>query len=198
MTVEAFPLNWPEDWPRTPADRIGNSRFQTSFAVARDGLMEQIARLGGQHVVLSTNVRLKRDGLPYASDPEPDDGGVAVYFLYKGQSMCFACDKYWRVKENIQAIRLTIEALRGIERWGASDMMHRAFNGFMQLPAPGQTTALSWREVLGIAEGINDLEYIKHVYRRLSGERHPDRPGGSDEAMAELNRAWQQAQEALR
>jgi hypothetical protein len=197
MTAEAYPLNWPEDWPRTPNVKIGNSRFQTSFAVARDGLMEEIERLGGTHVVLSTNVRLKRDGLPYATDPEPMDAGVAVYFLYKGQSMCFACDKYWRVKENIQAIRLTIEALRGIERWGASDMMQRAFSGFLQLPAPGKSKVRSWREVLEVGEGINDLEYVRHCFRRLSRLRHPDR-GGTEDEMAELNAAWALAQEALK
>lgn len=197
MTAQAYPLHWPDNWPRTHRDDINHSRFDTSMAVARDSLMREIELLGGDYVVLSSNVRIRQDGLPYANDREPEDAGVAVYFRYQGEQMCFACDKYWYVRENVQAIRKTIEALRGIERWGASDMMQRAFKGFLELPAPGQTSVRSWREVMGIAENIHDLDYVKHVYRRLSAERHPDR-GGSTDAMAELNRAWEQAQDALK
>ena len=196
MTVEAYPLHWPESVPRTPVCDQEWGPFKTTMNDAQNGLLYEIEKLGGHHVVLSTNIRLRQDGLPYTRDREPDDGGVAVYFEYKGQPMCFACDRYLKVRANIQAIRKTIEALRGIERWGASDMMERAFTGFMQLPAPGQSDVRGWREVLGIADGITDLGYIKHAYRRLCAERHPDR-GGSDAAMSELNRAWEQAQEAL-
>lgn len=43
-------------------------------------------------------------------------GGVAVYFTLKGQQFCFACDHWDEIKDNMQAIHKTIEALRGIER----------------------------------------------------------------------------------
>jgi hypothetical protein len=197
MTVEHYPLHWPENWPRTPIEHRTWGNFSTSQNDAQNGLMREIELLGGQHVVLSTNVRLRKDGMPYTSDREPDDGGVAVYFSLNGNPMCFACDQYIKVKANMQAVRKTIEALRGIERWGASDMMQRAFSGFMQLPAPGQTTVRGWREVLGVPEGVNDLGYVKHMYRTKSGRAHPDK-GGSEELQAELNRAWEQAQEALK
>ncbi len=36
--------------------------------------------------------------------------------------------------DNIQAIRKTIEAMRGLERWGVSDMLQRTFSGFKALP----------------------------------------------------------------
>lgn len=42
----------------------------------------------------------------------------------------FACDKFNEVRLNLNAIRLTIAALRQIERCGTSDMMERAFRGF--------------------------------------------------------------------
>lgn len=105
MTVEAYPLHWPENWPRTPINQIGYSRFDTPMSLARDGLFKEIQMLGGRHIVLSTNVRLRNDGLPYANDKEPGDAGVALYFQYQGEPMCFACDKYYYVRENIQAIR---------------------------------------------------------------------------------------------
>jgi DnaJ-class molecular chaperone len=44
--------------------------------------------------------------------------------------------------------------------------------------------------VLGIiTSGPVVAENIDAAYRRLSKERHPDRPGGSHDAMAELNAA---------
>jgi hypothetical protein len=49
--------------------------------------------------------------------------------------MCFACDRWDSVADNVQAIRKTIEALRGIERWGTGDMVQRAFAGFVALPS---------------------------------------------------------------
>ena len=75
---EAHPLAWPEGRPRTK--RPQRSRFDVGFANARDELFDEIRRLGGSVPVLSTNVELRRDGLPYASRPEPDDSGAAVYF----------------------------------------------------------------------------------------------------------------------
>lgn len=196
MSVEAYPLHWPDNWPRTPLNQIGWSRFDTSMSVARDSLLQEIRLLGGSYVVLSTNVRLRQDNLPYANDKEPSDAGVAVYFKYKGQPMCFACDKYYYVRENIQAIRKTIEALRGIERWGASDMMQRAFSGFAQLPSPDQVKARNWRAVLDVDASVTDLEYVEYRYKQLRGIRHPDK-GGTTELWDELQTAIEQARSEL-
>lgn len=77
-------------------------------------------------------------------------------------------------------------------------MMKRAFSGFAQLPPPGESTIPSWRDVFGVSEGINDIDYIRHKYKSLSSVYHPDKQGGSSEKMAELNAAWVQAQEELK
>lgn len=177
--VEAYPLYWPEGWKRTERYRRTDSRFKTGFAVARDQLMLEIRRLGGRQVVLSTNIPLRNDGLPYASAKEPDDSGVAVYFSYKQKPMCFACDRFKYVKENIQAIAKTIEAIRAIERWGASDMMERAFTGFAALP---EQASRPWREVLGLqGAGFISPEVIDSRFKELAQKHHPDH--GGDAAM---------------
>ena len=186
--IEAYPLYWPEGWKRTPSYNRTYSRFKTGFAVSRDFLIAEVKRLGGTQVILSTNVRLRGDGLPYASEREPEDGGAAIYFTYKKNSMCFACDRYRTVKENLTAIGKTIEALRGMERWGASDMMERAFRGFAQLPAQ---TGREWWEVLQIPRD-SGRAVIEASFRRLLQDRHPDH-GGSNEAMSELNLARDRA-----
>ena len=182
--IEAFPLCWPDGWKRTAYK--DDSRFRTEFTKARDFLFAEIGRMGGTKIILSTNLPLRRDGLPYANQPNPSDSGAAVYFTYKGKSMVFACDRFRKVGDNIYAIGLTIEALRGIERWGASDMMERAFSGFKALSA-----GKSWFDVLRCAPDA-PKEEIERCYRILARQRHPD-VGGSEEAMAELNKAREEA-----
>lgn len=194
--IEAYPLCWPLTRPRTKWR--DSARFDTSFARARDNIVEQIGLLCGRgtraDLIISTNIPLRRDGLPLANQRTPNDVGVAVYFTYKKQQMCFACDRWKRVEDNMQAIAKTIEALRGVARWGTGDMLQSAFTGFAALPAPGQATARGWREVLEVGPQERNLDVIRDRYRRLSTLRHPDR-GGTHEAMAELNWAWTQAQE---
>lgn len=178
MAVDAFPLQWPPGWKRTTRRERG--AFKVTFAKARDELMAEISRMGGRLPVLSSNLALRRDGLPYAQQSRIDDPGIAVYFEYRGKPMCFACDRYTTIEANTRAIQLTIAAIRGMERWGASDMMERAFTGFVALEAPRD----DWRSVLD----PNDPE---GSYRRLRKEAHPDH-GGSPEAFQRVQRAWEQ------
>lgn len=114
--------------------------------------------------------------------PDNNDHGVAVYFEREGKQMVFACDRWDRVQDNLRAIHKTIEAMRGVERWGASDMMERAFSAFEALPAP----KTPW-EILGVQRGASEAE-IQSAYRNKARMAHPD-SGGSTAAMAEVNAA---------
>lgn len=185
--TEAFPLQWPGHQPRTKQRQ--RSQFNTSFANARDVLMAELGRMGARLPVLSTNVELRRDGLPYASQKEPEDPGVAIYFEWKGRPMAFACDRWDRVKDNVQAVRKTIEALRGLDRWGTGEMVDAAFRGFEALPPP------NWRGDLGL-ETDATLEDADRAYRGLARSAHPD-AGGSVEDMSRLNLAIDRARREL-
>jgi hypothetical protein len=192
--VDAFPLAWPQGWPRTRTPQ--RSRFVVpSLAVARTELFAEIKLLGGTLAILSTNIPVRRDGLPYSGYRQPEDPGVAVYFLRKGRAQVFACDRWNRVEDNIRAVARTIEALRGVERWGASEMMERAFTAFEALPAPEQRRA--WWDILGLPEKPKPTAgAIRAAYIRKAQESHPDR-GGTTEAMQELNRALDEARKAV-
>lgn len=107
--------------------------------------------------------------------------------------MSFACDRWLKIEHNMQAIAKTIEALRGIARWGTGDMLEAAFTGFTALPAPGATR--HWREVLGVAHDA-DMALVRAAYRVLASRHHPDK-GGSHDSMAELNAALAQAEREL-
>lgn len=182
--VDAYPLHWPQGWPRTKSPQA--ARFGGTFAKIRSELFAEIERLGGQYIVLSTNIPLKRDGMPYAGQKEPGDTGVAVYFERRGRQMVFACDKWTTVQDNMRAVQKTIDAIRGIERWGTSEMMERAFAAFEALPAPKSC----W-DVLGIPPGASHDD-VNRAYRDKAKRAHPD-AGGSQAEMAELNRARDQA-----
>ncbi|WP_422097530.1 J domain-containing protein [Variovorax sp.] len=192
MTISAYPLTWPAHRPRTPGYRIERSGFdrQRSFAVVRDELVREIDRLGGRSLIISTNIPLRQDGLPYATFSRIRDFGVAVYFKYRGQDMCFVCDRWTRIEDNMHAIVKTIDALRGVARWGSGDMMAAAFTGFAALPAPAVP---DWQAVLELRELILPTrDDIERAYRRLASLHHPDR-GGSADRMAQINRAREQA-----
>lgn len=188
----AYPLQWPVGRKRTDPFRRAGATFTTTFAVARDNLVAEVRRLGGRNLVISSNVPLRQDGLPYANYKKIEDEGVAVYFTLDGQQMSFACDRWNRVEHNMHAIVKTIDALRGIARWGTGDMMKAAFTGFEALPAPN--TKRSWREMLGVHPQERDLVIVRDAFRRLRSIHHPDRPGGSHDEMAEINAAMAAAE----
>lgn len=202
----AYPLTWPLGRPRTPAKARmkapfhRRATFQGTYGVqrdkrpltlsdARDELIEELGRLGAAAVVISTNVELRRDGIPRGDRRAPDDPGVAVYFTRKARQVCFCCDRWTTVEANLKAIAKTIEAIRGIDRWGTGDMVDAAFTGFQALPAPK-----NWRQVLGDKKSVEEVE---EAYKQLAYKRHPDR-GGSNESMAELNDAVARAMRELK
>lgn len=194
--IEAHPLYWPEGRPRTASWKRQRAKFRASFADSRDEALRQVKLLGGRLPILSTNVPLRLDGLPRAAAGEPADPAAALYFTRDGEQLVFACDKWDRVGANIRAIALTIEALRGISRWGSGDMLRSAFRGFVALPeTAGQQR--HWTEVLGLSLGAGETEIVD-AYRRLSKLRHPDSPGGSHAAFVELTAARDVALKARR
>ena len=188
--IEAYPLHWPPNWKRTKNPDY--SRFDTSFTTALDGLMHELELLGARNVIISTNIPLRRDGLPYAARRPPEDTGVAVYFKLNGGDQCIPCDKWHYIKDNLHAIELTVAALRGLERWGAKDMVNAAFRGFKALPE--STGIRSWFEILELEPSATITE-VKDAYKRLAHEYHPDK-GGSTEAFAVLQKAYERGLEA--
>lgn len=185
--VAAFPLYWPLEHARTK--NRGYARFQVEFVKARQDLLTELRRLNASDVVLSSNVPLRRDGLPAVPDREPEDPGVALYFNRSKRGYVIACDQFTRVRWNLRAIGATIEALRSIERYGTTSMLEQAFSGFAALPAG--PTPKAWTEVLGMPPN-SPANAIRAVYLELTKIHHPD-VGGDAARMAEINVAYDQA-----
>jgi hypothetical protein len=167
------------------------SRFRTTLGAAIRDVQGEVLSLGGHGLIISSNLPLRRDGMPYANASQPQDRGVAVYFTYKKRPMCFACDRWKKVEDNMQAIAKTIDALRGIERWGSGEMVEQAFTGFTALPAPEQP----W-QTLGLDTSRPTKEQIDSAHRRLASQHHPDKGGDADQ-MARINAARDHLYESL-
>lgn len=174
---EAFPLAWPEGLIRTK--RPGSSAFNTSQSRATQMLWNEIRLLGGRYIVISSNQALRLDGLPYSSRRDPDDCGVAIYFERKGRQQVFACDRYNTLGDNIHAIGKTIQAFRGIDRWGASDILDRTLTAFDALPPPPDPDHPQWASVLDIPPDAS-VEKIEAAFRAKAKTEHPDNGGAAE------------------
>jgi hypothetical protein len=196
VSHQPYPLEWPLGKPRTKWR--SSSKFRDlAFGKARDDLFRALKNFAASDVVLSTNIPLRLDGIPYSGWRQPEDPGVAVYFSLRGEKYsdprryyAIACDAYRKVEENMRALVHTIEAMRTIERHGSSQLLEQAMSGFTALPPPADPG--SWWAVLGFATKPN-LAQAKTRWRELVAEHHPDR-GGSHERMQRLNAAMSAAE----
>lgn len=191
MNIERCPLTWPVGRPRTPPSKQSRARFNSTLGTAVKQVMKELRLLGATDIIVSTNLPTKRDDLPYTSGPEPKDPGVSVWFKrfsLKTGSRYFviACDTYDRVRDNMRAVAVTVEAMRTIHRHGAETILEQAFSGFAALPP-----AKKWFEILGVPEDAPP-DVIKNVYNKLAAIHHPDKPTGSTERMVEINKAYQE------
>lgn len=158
-------------------------------------LANELSRLGASKVVLSTNVKIRIDGLPYSGQAQPADPGAAVYFERKGRPVTLACDKWNRVEDNVWAIAKHIEALRGQQRWGVGTL-DQAFRGYTALPAVGESSASDWWKILGVPVNSNP-DQVRFAYRVLVKKHHPDR-GGDPEMFHRLQRAMERFEQMLK
>lgn len=188
--AERYPLYWPEGQSRTQYRK--SAAFKVEFVQARDEMMHSLELLGAKQIIVSTNIPIRGDGLPRGGF-EPNDPGVAVYFDRRvaGELRPFviACDAFYKVRWNIRAVGGTVEALRAIQRYGATSMLEQAFKGFAALPVAHRVKP--WWEVLGVERSAVPT-VVRAAYFELVGLHHPDR-GGNHERMAEINRAYEES-----
>jgi hypothetical protein len=201
MTENAYPLAWPPGWKRTTGGRKRGQFVnrqgtqQIRRITAGDGAMRVLVELERLHVerhevVISTNLKLRTDGLP-REDMTTNDPGAAVYWRSKaGARRCMAVDAYDRTADNLAAIAATLEALRAIERHGGAAILDRAFTGFAALPAPAANEK-AWHELLDVLPTATEAE-ITAAYRRKISEVHSGRPGGDHDKAVALNLARDQ------
>lgn len=193
--IEAYPLQWPFGIPRT-RERKKSKFAGPTFVAAVKEIVAEVKRLKGVDTIVSSNVPLRADGLPYGDWQRRTitDPGVAVYFKRNGKPVVLVCDRWLRLEDNAHAIAKSIDAMRGLDRWGVTDILDRTFSGFLQLPAPEGYRP--WWEVLGVPRS-SSRQFAESYYKAGLKRAHPDMPGGSHAKMLELQRAWDELQREL-
>lgn len=201
-TITAYPLSYPTGWARTPKHKITRSKFgkagyqrtPPSTWQGIQSLNHELHLLGARDVIVSTNLRLRNDGLPMSSQRNPEDAGAAVYFQLNGKPRVLACDRWLTVGENLWAIAKDIEAQRGRIRWGVGTL-DQAFTGYAALPAQ---TGEDWQSALGLNLTAT-VDEVNAKYRQMIKERgaHPDLNDGAREEFERLTRARDAALKAL-
>lgn len=183
--ITAYPLLWPPTKARTqypkPSRFATNSWSQNkriSLARAIRDLLREIDLLGGINEIISSNLKLRHDGLPYSSQRVPDDPGIAVYFdlpdtTLKTRPVCMTCDRWDKQACNIWSIAKCVGALRGLERWGGGEMVNAAFTGFLALPNPAAAPWWSVLEFYSEAEAFFQGDFEIKA-KKLLQKYHPD------------------------
>lgn len=192
---EAYPLQWPAGYKRTNSGTRKDSQFRQTMSAAQSFLQKQIELLEATDLIVSTNIPVRKsDGGFYADmiNKKIEDPGVAIYFKHKKMDRSMCCDQYERVWENIYALGKGLEALRGIERWGISEFLDRAFTGFPALPETVIINQKSIWKILGLQEMPDHHMQIRLAYKKKAMELHPDKTGSS-ERFIELQEAYKQA-----
>lgn len=199
--TEAYPLAWPDGWPRTPASerrhgsaafkrQVNNGRYTSgepwTFAAARDALLEEVWRHTQTSITLSSNFQPGKNG-PQEGRKRPVDQAIAVYFQRRGKPYVMACDRYHDAEGNMRSVTLALEAMRQLERHGGGVMMERAFEGFAALPPPPSCWA-----ILSLDPDSASAVAVEQAFRIKARRAHPD-AGGSEGEFAALTAARAEA-----
>lgn len=199
---DAYPLDWPNGWPRTRfrddgrgrfASGSGPSRGPVSMHKAASSLYEELERLGAKSVVVSSNLQRRLDGGILARQTPTEDPGIAVYFTWKDRSYVMARDAFNRAEDNLRSLALAIEGMRQLERHGGSYMMEKAFSGFTALPPPDAPIEMPgpgalprpWHDILGVSQSAQWSD-VRSAYREKMRE-------APDAEKTAINLAYEQA-----
>lgn len=201
-------------WLR-PASARQATRFSASWKETEQLLVDEVDRLGGRGLVIEVDVReqdLRLDGTLRANAREAATPAVVVAFeTAKHGPMLYRCDTFtapyrWQGADwqhNVRAIALTLQALRAVDRYGATDTGQQ-YAGFKALPAghampaSHMTDDEAWaiigsyqpRNIHDLRASFTDGE-LKSAWRSARAASHPDRHGGD-------RMLWDQVEQAAR
>jgi hypothetical protein len=131
----------PQPWtrPTTPMTMRRHARFRTTYARTLQKLQDELEKIGATEILFECSFasnQIRLDGWPKANQA-PQYNGIAVSFNHpKVGRVEYVTDRYFLWTDNLHAIALTLEALRGVERWGVV-ASGQQYTGFKALEAGG-------------------------------------------------------------
>lgn len=195
-------------WPgqlRTDDERT-TALWDSTYSDTRRLLVREAEYLDAEEVVVQLAIaesRILRSGDDLKAAARPDHPGVVVVLtLPAGDTQSLHCDLYrgrgWSRTEgwhdNLRAIAKSLEALRALDRWGATQ--GRQYAGFRELssgipmPAASQMTVEEAARFLidrTLSFDESDLDAIVQrpgarlaAYREAAMRVHPDHGGDAD------------------
>lgn len=175
-------------WPLPETRQRRRSQFSTAWSdtlALLDRELNHLEKRGGNpQSVLQIALReqdFRVDGMPRASSL-PDHPGVILSIEPSGKPpLSFPCDTFDRWQDNVRAIALTLESLRRIERYGASEtgQQYRGWQAIESKPS-GFDTAEAALRFLAVVAKVDDTnpDHARGIYRGAVAVAHPDRNNG--------------------
>lgn len=185
------------------------ARFKAKWGATLELLGREVDALQGRDVVIEIDVAeadLKLNG-ELRANARSSSSAVVVAFESKHGPLLYRCDRFYAAyygqgpdwQHNVRAIALTLEALRAVDRYGATETGQQ-YAGFKALPAgrampaSHMTTEQAYDALAAVLElaDIANLDLDDSVLvRRAKAAAHPDRHDG-DRAL------WDQVEQAAR
>lgn len=200
-------VSLPRTWPgraRPAGFEAKRSPFKFhSWTKIEDELLSQLKLLKAKDITIALDVtspgHFREDG-GLRADAKTVTPRVIVSFTKgdQGLRLTFPCDAYGAWQDNVWAIRLTLEYLRAIDRYGVTQG-DQQYVGFAALPA-GQKAGLTLDQGIALLQLHGDAETIDlvaapewlvdTVLKRARAATHPDAGGATE--------TFQQIEEAMR
>jgi hypothetical protein len=195
-------------WLRPPGDRR-RAQFTASWSDTLDLLQREYEYLGGHHLVIEIDLReqdLRVDGTLRANARPEESPAVVVAFqsqhgplLYRSDlygSSAYAVEKKQRPwQANVRAVALTLEALRAVDRYGATRRAEQ-YQGFRALP-PGtgvEPTGMTVEVALRVLKDEAHAPLVtglRDLLRTAQANAHPDRNNGDRSRWDAVDQAEQ-------
>jgi hypothetical protein len=197
-------------WLRPNRERK-TSQFDTTWTKTLNLLDREIEHLGGHDVVIEVDVReqdIKLDGMLRANARATSPAVVVAFETEKHGPMLYRADRYadtWSNRpgwqENVRAVALTLESLRAVDRYGATETGQQ-YAGFKALPAGRAVPAshMTRDAAIAVLAGIHgipvehlntDPDVLRSTWRAARRLTHPDRNNGDATRWDQVEQAAQ-------
>lgn len=168
-------------WPNRPTLNRTHGPFRSTWKQTLDLLEKELGYLDPGEI--------RNDGWP-RSDARPTQPGVILSFETEKGRFVMPCDRFATYQANARAIALTLEHLRGAERYGVAGQGEQ-YTGWLALPAASEQDEAEQiaRELAKFADTdqahvntyATNREAFDRVWKEAVRRTHPDTGGSADD-----------------